>query len=819
MENMAKKMLIDATHAEETRVAVVDGGRVEEFDFESANKRQIAGNIYLARVTRIEPSLQAAFVEYGGNKHGFLSFSEIHPDYYKIPVADRKALIAEENARRSKEEDEEDASDDPPSGNGRRAGASKAESAGAGKESIDLGEADEEDSDAPEADAGDSDASKTPRRRRRGKKRGDSDDQVDSEGDESRSAGKSRSRRYKIQEVIDPRQVILVQAVKEERGNKGAALTTYISLAGRYCVLMPNTGRHGGVSRKITNVSDRKKLKKIVGELELPEGAGLIVRTAGSSRTKSEIKRDYEYLLRLWEQIRELTLKSVAPAQIYEEGNLVMRSIRDLCSNDIGEILVDGEESHKMAKDFMTLIMPSRAKDVKLHRDKTSLFAKHKVESFLNSMFDPVVPLKSGGTIVIGETEALVAIDVNSGKSTREKSVESTALKTNLEAAEEAARQMRMRDIAGLIVIDFIDMEERKNNKAVETRLRDCMKSDRARTQLGSISNFGLLEMSRQRLRRGMTETISRQCEVCSGTGRVRSSESLALAVLRQIEKDTDRLRSKEVHVNCPVGVANFLLNHKRDYIAAIEAKHSMNLVVEGDPSMSGSAFAVNEMGAAVRRVRKAAAPVTSVDAAMAEGEEQEAQADPAPEGDGDAPREGGGRRRRRSRGSRSRASAPAADDAAQATGEESEAPKRGASDDKPKPSAKRKPASSRAKRGAAEKAQDGAAAEAAKPDSDASAQVEKSGDAKKPAKKVTRTRAKSAKDGKSAKGSKSAKANKKEAKDGGGKATAKASGAKGADKPAAKKAPAKAAKTAESAAQKKDASKAKRSGWWSSGA
>ena len=813
---MAKKMLIDATHAEETRVAVVDGGRVEEFDFESANKRQIAGNIYLARVTRIEPSLQAAFVEYGGNKHGFLSFSEIHPDYYKIPVADRKALIAEENARRSAEEDEEEASEDAPSGNGRRSGASKAESAGAGKETVDLDDSDEE-----EADADESDASKTRRRRRRGKKRGDSDDKSDSDADEPRSAGKSRSRRYKIQEVIDPRQVILVQAVKEERGNKGAALTTYISLAGRYCVLMPNTGRHGGVSRKITNASDRKKLKKIVGELELPEGAGLIVRTAGSSRTKSEIKRDYEYLLRLWEQIRELTLKSVAPAQIYEEGNLVMRSIRDMCSNEIGEILVDGEESHKMAKDFMTLIMPSRAKDVKLHRDKTALFAKHKVESFLNGMFDPVVSLKSGGTIVIGETEALVAIDVNSGKSTREKSVESTALKTNLEAAEEAARQMRMRDIAGLIVIDFIDMEERKNNKAVENKLRDCMKSDRARTQLGSISNFGLLEMSRQRLRRGMTETVSRQCEVCSGTGRVRSGESLALAVIRQIEKDADRLRSKEVQVRCPVGVANFLLNHKRDYIATIEAKHSMNLIVEGDPSMSGSALEIDVVGAAVRRVRKASGPVTSADAVMSEYAAQEAQADPAQEGEAETPKEGGGRRRRRSRGSRSRASATAADNAAPAKAEESEAPKQDAADDKPKPSAKRKSASSRSKRDSAKEAGDGAVAEAAKSGSDAPETAEKSGDAKKPAKKVTRTRAKSEKSEKSEKSGKSDKAGKKKAKDGGGKTAAKASGAKDTGKTAAsKKAPAKTAKTAESAAQKKGASsKPKRSGWWSSGA
>ena len=775
-------------------------------------------------MTRIEPSLQAAFVEYGGNRHGFLSFSEIHPDYYKIPVADRKALIAEENARRSSEEDEEDASDDAPGGSGRRAGASKAESAGAGDETVDLGESGEQDSEAPDGDADESDAPKTRRRGRRGKKRGDSDDQAESDGEEARPAGKSRAKRYKIQEVIDPRQVILVQAVKEERGNKGAALTTYISLAGRYCVLMPNTGRHGGVSRKITNVSDRKKLKKIVGELELPEGAGLIVRTAGSSRTKSEIKRDYEYLLRLWEQIRELTLKSVAPAQIYEEGNLVMRSIRDMCSNEIGEILVDGEESHKVAKDFMGLIMPSRAKDVKLHRDKTPLFAKHKVEAYLNGMFDPVVPLKSGGTIVIGETEALVAIDVNSGKSTREKSVESTALKTNLEAAEEAARQMRMRDIAGLIVIDFIDMEERKNNKAVENRLRDCMKSDRARTQLGSISNFGLLEMSRQRLRRGMTETISRLCEACSGTGRVRSSESLALAVLRQIEKDADRLRSKEVHVRCPVEVANFLLNHKRDYIASIEAKHSMNLLFDGDPSMSGSVFAINVMGAAVRRARKAAAPVTSADAAMAEDAEEGAQADSAPEGEEEeeAPREGGGRRRRRSRGSRgtrSRAAASAADnspDAAAAKGEDSEAPKQDAADKKPKPSAKRKPASSRSKRDSAKEA-DGAAAEAAKSDAGASAEAEKPSDAKKPAKKVTRTRAKSGKAGEGAKAEKKAK------KDGGGKAAAKAGGAKGAekgaDKAAAKKAPAKAAKTAEPAAQKKEPSKLKRSGWWSSGA
>ena len=561
---MAKKMLIDATHAEETRVVVVDGNKVEEFDFESENKRQLAGNIYLAKVTRVEPSLQAAFVDYGGNRHGFLAFSEIHPDYYQIPVADREALMEEERAyaEAMRARDEED---EKPKRKPRRRPSSKAAKVEgddavltdeiSGMETIDLETDDEieglspmatvdetpveEPEDEPEGDlaeaeetvalddeANDDDSDEDDDDDEDGEETvrdaSAHDDEIESVAEEDdhedlRPVRKPRPRRYKIQEVVKVRQILLVQVVKEERGNKGAALTTYLSLAGRYCVLMPNTARGGGISRKITNAVDRKKLKETAAEIDLPKGAGLIVRTAGAKRTKTEIKRDYEYLQRTWEQIRELTLKSIAPAKIYEEGDLIKRSIRDLYSRDIDEVLVEGERGYRNAKDFMKMIMPSHAKNVKHYADQMPLFARYQVESYLGGMFNPTVQLKSGGYIVIGVTEALVAIDVNSGRATKEGSIEETALKTNLEAAEEVARQLRLRDLAGLIVIDFIDMDERKNNNAVEKKLKDKLKTDRARIQVGRISGFGLLEMSRQRLRPGMLEATTQPCHACHG--------------------------------------------------------------------------------------------------------------------------------------------------------------------------------------------------------------------------------------------------------------------------------------------------------------
>src|SRR6516165_9503449 len=488
---MTKTMLIDAAHAEETRVVVVDGNRVEDFDFESQNRKQLRGNIYLAKVTRVEPSLQAAFIEYGGNRHGFLAFNEIHPDYYQIPLADREALLREEA-------EEDDEPHEP-----RRAASSD--------------EDDDEDAAAAAEDEDDVMEEEVARRNRR------------------------LMRRYKIQEVIKRRQIMLVQVVKEERGNKGAALTTYLSLAGRYGVLMPNTARGGGISRKITAATDRKRLKSIVQSLDVPQGMGLIVRTAGAKRTKAEIKRDYEYLLRLWENIRETTLHSIAPALIYEEEDLVKRAIRDLYDKDIDQVLVEGEAGFKEARDFMRMLMPSQAKKVQLYREAAPLFVKHRVEDHLSQIYSPVVPLKSGGYLVINQTEALVAVDVNSGRSTRERNIEATALKTNLEAAEEAARQLRLRDLAGLIVIDFIDMDEAKNNRAVEKKLKDCLKDDRARVQMGKISPFGLMEISRQRRRTGVLEGTTHVCEHCAGTGRVRSPESAALSALRAIEMEAVR--------------------------------------------------------------------------------------------------------------------------------------------------------------------------------------------------------------------------------------------------------------------------------------
>ncbi len=557
---MANKMLIDATHAEETRVVVVDGTKVEEFDFETVNKRQLSGNIYLAKVTRVEPSLQAAFVDYGGNRHGFLAFAEIHPDYYQIPAADRDALLAEEN----------DQADDEPEEAPRKTRSAS------------------QDDDATSEE--------------------DGDDGIESVAEEDvteevRAPRKPRARRYKIQEVVKVRQIMLVQVVKEERGNKGAALTTYLSLPGRYCVLMPNTARGGGISRKITNAADRKKLKDIAADLDVPQGAGLIIRTAGSQRTRTEIHRDYEYLLRLWEQIRDLTFKSVAPAAIYEEGDIIKRNIRDLYSADIDEVLVEGERGYRLAKDFMNMIMPSHSDSVKHYTDQMPLFARYQVESYLAGMFNPVVQLKSGGYIVIGVTEALVAIDVNSGRATKEGSIEDTAVKTNLEAADEVARQLRLRDLAGLIVIDFIDMDERKNNAAVEKRMKDKLKSDRARIQVGRISGFGLMEMSRQRLRPGMLESTTQPCAHCHGTGLIRSDDSLALTILRAIEEEGTRKRSREVLVKAPIAVANFLMNQKREHIAGIEARYGMSVRVEADPAITSPDFAIEKFKTATRVV------------------------------------------------------------------------------------------------------------------------------------------------------------------------------------------------------------------------
>ncbi|APX24333.1 MAG: ribonuclease [Rhodobacteraceae bacterium] len=700
---MAKKMLIDATHAEETRVVVVDGNKVEEFDFESENKRQLAGNIYLAKVTRVEPSLQAAFVDYGGNRHGFLAFSEIHPDYYQIPVADRQALMEEEAALAAEDDDENDKeksrSRSSKSRSRRSRSRSKAETAGnddktasadvseiKGMETIDLeteGAGDTpldvvEDTiaagaaDAPVADpapANDSDAGTetAPAAEAQPAARdvsdegddcddddGDSDprdDSIESVADddteeEIRPRRKPRARKYKIQEVIKVRQIMLVQVVKEERGNKGAALTTYLSLAGRYCVLMPNTARGGGISRKITNATDRSKLKQIAQEIDVPKGAGLIIRTAGAKRTKTEIKRDYEYLQRLWEQIRELTLKSVAPAKIYEEGDLIKRSIRDLYNREIDEVHVEGEKGYRIAKDFMKMIMPSHAKNVKHYVDPMPLFARYQVESYLSSMFNPTVQLKSGGYIVIGVTEALVAIDVNSGRATKEGSIEETALKTNLEAAEEVARQLRLRDLAGLIVIDFIDMDERKNNTAVEKKLKDKLKTDRARIQVGRISGFGLLEMSRQRLRPGMIEATTQPCPACHGTGLIRSDDNMALNILRQIEEEGTRRRSREVLVKCPVGIANYLMNQKREHVAMIEARYGMAVRIEGDTALVSPDFTMEKFKTATRNVPEVVAPVVSVDTSLmdqidedsAEAEEVDPEEAPAPVAEAAAP-------------------------------------------------------------------------------------------------------------------------------------------------------------------------------------
>ncbi|MDD2867659.1 Rne/Rng family ribonuclease [Neomegalonema sp.] len=817
---MPRKMLIDASHPEETRVVVVDGQRVDQFDFETITKKQIAGNVYLARVTRVEPSLQAAFVEYGGNRHGFLPFSEIHPDYYQIPHADRAALLADAARAYQEEAEERPARESRNGGRGRddrnggrgRNGGREVERAGS-RDGSSRREAEAFDSGAEDAVSGDADSGAQGGREesrndggRRGRGRGrgrdrrrnDSrggwvevlerevtledggsarllrlerraaeaqesearepaeapaaqvlqetgpgeaplqeegavrevtledgtvarlsepderkgpaqamaaspDDSTSGEGTGGRRArylrrrrpggGKGRGKprdengaeprqaaeeapeveeiefvgldsaredqgeaenaeafevesvgeedsreeaeassprrfprgRYKIQEVIKKRQILLVQVVKEERGTKGAALTTYVSLAGRYCVLMPNTARGGGISRKITEAADRKRLKEAADELDVPKGMGLIVRTAGADRTKAEIKRDYDYLIRQWTAVRDLTLASMAPKLVYEEGDLIKRSLRDLYSRDIEEIVVEGDDGYREAKDFMKMLTPSHAKNVKPYRDDVPLFIRHQVESQLTAMFNPIVQLRSGGYIVINITEALVAVDVNSGRSTREYSIEDTALKTNLEAAEELARQMRLRDLAGLIVIDFIDMDDPRNDRAVERKLKDCLKNDRARMQIGRISNFGLLEMSRQRLRPGMLEASTKPCPHCQGVGHVRSDESLALSILREAEEAGVREPGVGMKIVAPVSIANYLINHKRERLLSLEKRYALAAHVEGDPSLPPAEHRL-ERFLLTAAIRTEAGPV-GIDSSFADAEEEEIEA------------------------------------------------------------------------------------------------------------------------------------------------------------------------------------------------
>ena len=564
-----KRMLVDAIHPEETRIVVTAGNRLEEFDFESATRRQLRGNIYLAKVTRVEPSLQAAFVEYGGNRHGFLAFSEIHPDYYQIPVADREALLRdEEHEEEHAEEAEEEALEAADAG----AGAESEAEAGEGDDDSHIEQA-PANSEPIESIGGADALEEVPERRRQSPSR----------------------RHYKIQEVIKRRQVMLVQVVKEERGNKGAALTTYLSLAGRYSVLMPNTARGGGISRKITNAADRKRLKEITSDLEVPQGMGVILRTAGASRTKAEVKRDFEYLMRLWESVRSLTLKSQAPCLVYEEGSLIKRTIRDLYNKEIDEVFVAGEDAFREAKDFMRMIMPSHAKNVLLYKEDQPLFSKYGIEQQLDSMFSPTVTLPSGGYIVINPTEALVSIDVNSGRSTKEHNIEDTALQTNLEAADEVARQLRLRDLAGLIVIDFIDMMENRSNRAVERKLKDCLKDDRARIQVGRISHFGLMEMSRQRIRFGVVESSTHKCPICDGTGLVRSTESLALMIMRHIEDHVLRRQGQSINVRVPVDVALYILNFKRETLTALEVRNHLSITITADGKLTGHQFAIEK--------------------------------------------------------------------------------------------------------------------------------------------------------------------------------------------------------------------------------
>jgi ribonuclease E len=760
---MAKRMLIDATHPEETRVVVLSGNRLEEFDFESSTKKQVKGNIYLAKVTRVEPSLQASFVDYGGNRHGFLAFSEVHPDYYRIPVGDREAADGESagdeaEAREAAPEEagvplaaalpepvrvpalseggedetnEAEPSEQPgltpdetapipspqdwelrpeaqstgvpwedpapvpepaapdtawePGATALEPAAhptvpvegaldSRDESTRAGGEaearsSWDyLAIADEIPVESTEETSGEIPGA-VDLRADGDREAGESETIETIDGDEIEEAERQRSRtirHYKIQEVIKRRQIMLVQVSKEERGTKGAALTTYLSLAGRYCVLMPNTARGGGVSRKITSITDRRRLKDILEELDIPEGMGVIVRTAGAERSKAEIKRDYEYLLRLWNEIRDLTLRSTAPALIYEEGNLIKRSIRDLYARDIDEVLVEGEEGYRTAKAFMKMLMPSHARRVQPYRDaQIGLFHRFQVESQIDAIHSPIVQLRSGGYVVINQTEALVAIDVNSGRSTRERNIEETAVRTNLEAAEEIARQLRLRDLAGLIVIDLIDMEENRNQVAVERRLKEALKNDRARIQVGRISPFGLLEMSRQRLRPSLVETSTQPCPHCGGTGFIRSTESTALYVLRSIEEEGMRRRSAEICVYVPTAVALYILNQKRDSLVQLETRYGLRALVARDDALIPPAFRLERLRAyepAEQAVAPTAPLTQAPDIEEEEGEDDIEQGPESFEPDRQEPEgaEERGRNRRRRRRRRRRDEEPA---------------------------------------------------------------------------------------------------------------------------------------------------------------
>ena len=746
---MANKMLIDATHPEETRVVVLRGNRVEEFDFESAHRKQLRGNIYLAKVTRVEPSLQAAFVDYGGNRHGFLAFSEIHPDYYQIPIADRQALIAEEErAQRAAAEEVDrgprerrratvarkdevtrgDAADAPlDTLEAEQPSAAPDQLSSTGEESeveplsgplaeqslappteISASESSEEDAGGASTDEaepaivhevsaeteieagsgplepdqvtaltppiGEGGESEVPTQARSTDNGVEEEEVVESVGgadalEEVPDRAPRYRRQYKIQEVIKRRQVMLVQVVKEERGTKGAALTTYLSLAGRYSVLMPNTARGGGISRKITNPDDRARLKEAAGELEVPEGMGVILRTAGASRTKIEIKRDFEYLLRMWETVRDLTLRSTAPKLVYEEGSLVKRSLRDLYTKDIDEVLVAGGEGYHEAKEFMRMLMPSHAKNVKLYADTQPLLSRYGVENQLDAMFSPVMQLRSGGYIVLNQAEALVAIDVNSGRATREHHIEDTALKTNLEAADEIARQLRLRDLAGLIVIDFIDMDEKRNNRAVERRLKECLKHDRARIQVGRISHFGLLEMSRQRIRTSVLESSTEKCPYCGGSGHVRSVSSLALQVLRALEDHLIKSATHSLIARTRPDVALYLLNQKRAHLRGLEERFAITITVTADETVRAPQTFVIDRGEQVHtpEAAKAIAERAQAPVAPLEDEDDLEQADAAGSGADEADfqsdvgtelgeplpvehGEGGSRRRRRRR-------------------------------------------------------------------------------------------------------------------------------------------------------------------------
>ena len=686
---MTKRMLIDGTHPEEVRVVISSANRLDEYDVETSTKRQFKGNIYLAKVTRVEPSLQAAFVDFGGDRHGFLAFNDIHPDYFQIPVEDREALVAAENAEGGNEfvaqalideidsTVEEMSDTDGPDGDEAEAvedetdaaiaedtGAPVADIAtadtGASEDSLDSADSTEANGeaqadaaaaegteDAAEAENGENGSGREsltpPRRRRRGRKRSDGD----SDGAAESGSGRRRARRYKIQEVVKRNQIILVQVVKEERGNKGAALTSYISLAGRYCVLMPNTARGGGISRKITNANERRKLKKIIEDLEIQNGMGVIMRTAGTERSKAEIKRDFEYLSRTWDDVRERTFNSIAPTLVYEDASLIKRAIRDLYTRDVEEVLVDGVESYQTAKKYMRMLMPSHAKRVQRYREANiPLFHRYQIEGQLDAIHNPVVQLKSGGYVVIQATEALVSIDVNSGRSTRERNIEETAVNTNIEAAEEIARQLRLRDLAGLVVIDFIDMQEGRHLRQVERRLKDAMKADRARIQIGRISGFGLLELSRQRLRPSLQEASTQTCPHCRGVGFVRSTESMALQVLRALEEEGMRHRLSEITVSIPGLVALYVLNNKRPMLADIENRHGFRITLLGDES-------VVPPDMVIERVR-ATAP-EDAERSAAEEEDQPAKSEET------APAEEGEKKRSRRRRSRRKPAAEAA--------------------------------------------------------------------------------------------------------------------------------------------------------------